>query len=116
MLTEKQLEMFGDRGAAVFQSAEQDIIADIARRVKKTGRFTETAELQAQALHAAGVSTQEIRKEVMKILNADDEYKKYVASNTKTVQKRCCSCNQANGKGCCGRRRSYHSRCRRYGI
>ena len=34
MLTEKQLEMFGDRGAAVFQSAEQDIIADIARRVK----------------------------------------------------------------------------------
>ena len=54
MLTEKQLEMFGDRGAAVFQSAEQDIIADIARRVKKTGRFTETAELQAQALHAAG--------------------------------------------------------------
>lgn len=54
MLTEKQLEMFGDRGAAVFQSAEQDIIADIARRVKKTGRFTETAELQAQVLHAAG--------------------------------------------------------------
>lgn len=87
MLTEKQLEMFGDRGAAVFQSAEQDIIADIARRVKKTGRFTETAELQAQALHAAGVSTQEIRKEVMKILNADDEYKKYVASNTKQYKR-----------------------------
>ena len=87
MLTEKQLEMFGDRGAAVFQSAEQDIIADIARRVKKTGRFTETAELQAQALRAAGVSTQEIRKEVMKILNADDEYKKYVANNTKQYKR-----------------------------
>lgn len=87
MLTEKQLEMFGDRGAAVFQSAEQDIIADIARRVKKTRRFTETAELQAQALRAAGVSTQEIRKEVMKILNADDEYKKYVANNTKQYKR-----------------------------
>lgn len=87
MLTEEQIEMFGDRGAAVFQAAEQDIIADIARRVKKTGRFTETAELQAMALRAAGCDTQKIRAEVMKILNASPEYKKFVANNTKQYKR-----------------------------
>nr|DAI47942.1 MAG TPA: minor capsid protein [Caudoviricetes sp.] len=87
MLTEEQIEMFGDRGAAVFQAAEQDIIADIARRVKKTGRFTETAELQAMALRAAGCDTQKIRVEVMKILNASPEYKKFVANNTKQYKR-----------------------------
>lgn len=87
MLTEEQLEAFGDKGAALFQRAEQEIIADIARRVKKTGRFTETAELQAMAMQAAGCDTQKIRAEVMRILNADAEYKKYVANNTKQYKR-----------------------------
>ena len=50
MLTENQLEMLGDQIAALYQALEQDVIADIARRVKKTKRFTETAELMAQAM------------------------------------------------------------------
>lgn len=83
MLTENQLEMLGDKAAELMQEAEQDIIADIARRIKKTGRFTETAELRVMALRKAGWSTQKIRVEVMNILNADPEYKKFVANNTK---------------------------------
>lgn len=53
MLTENQLEMLGDKGAALIQASEQDIIADIARRIKKTGRFTETAELQTLHIQSA---------------------------------------------------------------
>lgn len=83
MLTENQLEMLGDKAAELMQEAEQDIIADIARRIKKTGRFTETAELRVMALRKAGWSAQKIRVEVMNILNADPEYKKFVANNTK---------------------------------
>lgn len=82
MLPEEVLEQLGDRGAALFQAFEQDLIADIARRIKKTGRYTETAELQAQAMMAEGVSPAEILKEVMRILQADDEYQKEVAQNT----------------------------------
>lgn len=82
MLTEEQLELFGDQIAEVYQAFEQDMIADIARRVKNTGRFTETAELMAQAMHAAGDSPVRIRAEVMKILQADKEYQDTVAQNT----------------------------------
>ena len=45
MLTEKQIEVLGDKLTPLYQKLEQEIIADIARRVKKTGRYTETAEL-----------------------------------------------------------------------
>lgn len=82
MLPEEVLEQLGDRGAALFQEFEQDLIADIARRIKKTGRYTETAELQAQAMMIEGVSPAKILKEVMRILQADDEYQKEVAQNT----------------------------------
>ena len=87
MLTENQLEMLGDKAAELMQEAEHDIIADIARRIKKTGRFTETAELRVMALRKAGWSTQKIRVEVMNILNADPEYKKFVANNTKQYKR-----------------------------
>ena len=47
------------------------MIADIARRVKKTKRFTETAELMAQAMKETGMAPDRIRAEVMKLLRAD---------------------------------------------
>lgn len=58
------------------------MIADIARRVKKTGRYTETAELMARRLKQQGVSLDKIRAEVMKILRADKDYQAEVAKNT----------------------------------
>lgn len=82
MLTENQLELLGDRIAGLYQELEQDVIADIARRIKNTGRYTETAELMAQAMYENGASPAQIRVEVMKILNADRAYQEEVAKNT----------------------------------
>lgn len=82
MLTENQLELLGDRIAGLYQELEQDVIADIARRVKKAGRYTETAELMAQAMMENGSSPAQIRAEVMKILKADRAYQEEVAKNT----------------------------------
>ena len=81
-LTEEELEEIGRRMASYYQELEQNTIADIARRVKKTGRYTETAELMVTALREQGVSPARIRTEVMKLLRADAAYQKAVAENT----------------------------------
>ena len=65
---------------------EQEVIADIARRIKKTGRYTETAELMAKSMREQGYSTDKIQAEVMKMLRADKEYQKVVAENTKAYK------------------------------
>lgn len=65
---------------------EQEIIADIARRVKKTGRYTETAELMAKSMVEQGYSAAKIQADVMKFLRADKEYQKAVAENTKAYK------------------------------
>ncbi len=87
MLTENQYEMLGDRIAALYQDLEHEVIADIARRVKKTARLTETAELMAKAMMDKGMSPAKIRTEVMKLLRADQAYKKEVANNTKQYKR-----------------------------
>lgn len=62
---------------------ENQIIGDIARRVASTGRLTETAELQAEALKEQGYSPERILAEVRKTLNADSKYMSEVAYQTK---------------------------------
>lgn len=62
---------------------EQEVIADIARRVKKMSRYTETAELMAKSMVEQGYSAVKIQSEVMKYLRADKEYQKEIAKNTK---------------------------------
>lgn len=66
---------------------EQDVIADIARRIRKTGRYTETAEIMAKNLANQGFSPREIRLEVMKYLKADMGYQAQVAANTLEYKK-----------------------------
>ena len=66
----------------LYQNLEDEIIADIARRVKKTGRYTETAELMAKSMVEQGYSAEKIQSEVMKILRADKSYQMAVAENT----------------------------------
>lgn len=83
MLTDEQLELLGNKLVPLYQELEQDVIADIARRVKKTGRYTETAELMARALMEQGYSPARIQREVMKVLRADKEYQMAVAEHTK---------------------------------
>ena len=65
---------------------EREIIADIARRVQKTGRYTETAELMAKAMTEQGYSAAKIQAEVMKLLRADKAYQMAVAENTKAYK------------------------------
>lgn len=67
----------------LYQALEQDIIADIARRIRKTGRYTETAEIMVKSMTEQGYSADKIRTEVMKLMRADADYQKFVAENTK---------------------------------
>ena len=66
----------------LYQNLEDEVIADIARRVKNTGRYTETAELMAKSMVENGYSAEKIQAEVMKMLRADKNYKMAVAENT----------------------------------
>lgn len=82
-LTGEQIELLGNMLVPLYQELEQEVIADIAKRLKKTGRYTETAEIMAKSLMEQGYSPAKIRSEVMKRLYADTEYQKFVAENTK---------------------------------
>lgn len=66
----------------LYADMEREIISDIARRVQKTLRYTETAELQAQALRDQGFNTGKIQAEVRKMLNASPEYQRQLVDNT----------------------------------
>ncbi len=67
----------------LYQELEQEVIADIARRIKKTGRYTETAEIMVKSMTEHGYSAEKIRAEVMKLMRADKDYQAFVAKNTK---------------------------------
>lgn len=67
----------------LYQDLEKEVIADIARRVKKTGRFTETAEIMAKSMVEQGYSADQIRASVMKVLRADSALQREIAENTK---------------------------------
>lgn len=82
MLTEEQLEIISDTLAPLFQYLEHEVIADIARRIKKTLTYSRTAELQALSMREIGFSSAKIRKEAMKLLNSDLRFRKEVAKNT----------------------------------
>ena len=82
MLSDEQLEIISEELAPLFQYLEKEVIVDIARRIQKTLTYSRTAELQAMSMKELGFSPARIRKEAMKILNADPEYRKAVAKNT----------------------------------
>lgn len=87
MLSDEQLGIISEAIQPLFQYLEKEVIADIARRIQKTLTYTRTAELQALSMRALGYSPARIRKEAMKILNADPEYRKQVAKNTLEYKK-----------------------------
>lgn len=87
MLTDEQLEIISAAIQPLFQYLEQEVITDVARRIKKTLTYTRTAELQAMSMLKLGYSPARIRKEAMKILKADPEYRKLVAKNTLEYKK-----------------------------
>lgn len=82
MLSDKQKEQLSAEIIPLFQDLEREVIQDIARRVRKEKRWTETAELQAKALEELGYSPSEIRAAVLKKLHANKEYIDMINKNT----------------------------------
>lgn len=75
---------------SLYTDLEDEVIADIARRVKKTGTYTETAELMAKSMMEQGYSPAEIRVKVMKHLRADKKFQIAVSENTKAYKEEVC--------------------------
>ena len=64
-------EEYADRIQGQFFDLENRIMADIVRRIKKTGDITSTADWQINRLRElTGLSTEEIEASIMKTLNA----------------------------------------------
>lgn len=83
MLSEEQIELLGDKYlVGLYQELEREVLQDIARRVRKTERLTETAEIMVKSMRENGYSAAEIHAEVMKKLNATPEYRRMIAENT----------------------------------
>ena len=86
-LTREQVEILENKYiTGLFDQMESEVIADIARRVKKTGRYTETAELMAKVMVEHGYSAARIQAEVLRYLRADKEFQMAVAENTKAYK------------------------------
>lgn len=83
-LTPEQIEILTEKYiTGLYSDLERGVIGDIARRLRKAERFTETAELQAKALNEQGFSPAKIRAEVMNMVSSNPEYQKFLAENTK---------------------------------
>lgn len=87
MLNNEQLDLIADVIRPLYQSLEQDVIYDIARRIKKTLTYTRTAELMVMEMEKLGYSPAKIRSEAMKVLRADKEFQKVVEENTLEYKK-----------------------------
>lgn len=87
MLNQEQLEIISDVIRPLYQSLEQDVIYEIARRIKKTMTYTRTAEIMVGQLQNLGYSSARIRTEVTKALRADKEFWKIVEKNTQEYKK-----------------------------
>ena len=86
-LSEEQMDIIMDKYImSLFYDLEDEVIADIGRRVAKTLRYTETAELMAKSMTELGYSASEIQKEVMKQLRADKKLQMEIAENTKAYK------------------------------
>lgn len=63
-------EKIASKIAARYISLEERILQDIARRIKKTGEITSTADWQINRLRILGYSSEDIEREIKKILDA----------------------------------------------
>ena len=87
-LTPEQIDLIANKYlVGLFQEMEQDVISDIVRRIRKTGRITETAELMVQSMANQGFSPTEIYTQVMQELNANPQLQATIAKNTLEYKK-----------------------------
>lgn len=64
MLTPEQLAHCADDAVALYSRLNEEIVRDIARRIAKSSRLTETGRLQILALQDVGMLTSDIQKTV----------------------------------------------------
>lgn len=86
MLTDEQKDAIGMALVPLYQQLERDVIGDCVRRLAKTGRLTETAEIMADALRTKGYSPAAIRREIMRAINADAALQREIAENTRAYK------------------------------
>ena len=82
MLSDYQKEQLSAEIIPMFQELEQDTIQDIARRLRKSKRWTESAELQAKSLESLGYSPSQIQASVLDKLHADKDFIDMLNENT----------------------------------
>ena len=63
-------EKIASKIAARYIGLEERILQDIARRIKKTGEITSTADWQINRLRILGYSSEDIEREIKKVLDA----------------------------------------------
>lgn len=63
-------EKIASKITARYISLEERILQDIARRIKKTGEITSTADWQINRLRILGYSSEDIEREIKKTLDA----------------------------------------------
>ena len=63
-------EKIASKIAGRYISLEERILQDIARRIKKTGEITSTADWQINRLRILGYSSEDIEREIKKVLDA----------------------------------------------
>lgn len=79
--------MLGDELVPIYQQLEYHVIADIVRRVAKTGRLTETAEIMVETLRDKGYSPTAIQHQVMRVLGANKGFQREIETNTIACKK-----------------------------
>lgn len=73
MLTPDYLKGLPDPIIELFYSVEDCVIEDIARRIRKMGTATSTAELQRIALQALGEGTEAINQKIAEVLKVSEK-------------------------------------------
>lgn len=63
-------DQVADKIEARYIGLEERILQDIARRIKKTGEITSTADWQINRLRILGYSSEDIEREIKKTLDA----------------------------------------------
>lgn len=73
MLTPEYLDKLPEHVVNILRDLEDEIIADIARRISKNLQLTETAEYQIEMLYRMGYDIEQIEKRIAKAMNISEE-------------------------------------------
>ncbi|MGL5917364.1 MAG: phage minor capsid protein, partial [Culicoidibacterales bacterium] len=73
MLTPEELKVLPKEMRSIYQQFEEFVIKDMARRIEKASKVTETAQWQAERTEALGISKGHIQQELAKTLNKSEK-------------------------------------------